>query len=225
MDGIALLDANAGTSPSGTGSFSFFTNFRVLVENLAFDKRVQILGHDVFTGLWNFHPCNFSSSVARNGEIWAAHVGSSPIDQFVAEYEALGNVFWDNNSGFNYLLDTHAAQSTDGIGSGVVNPNVLVVAQQLDGSGNLVIDVLIKNLAFAKNVGAVYTTDNWSTSHSTFGGFQQGFPPFGSPHQLNAELWAIRAPVGIGKHGQFAVFYGVNDGTFWDNNFGANYSF
>ena len=42
MSVIALLNAEAGSTPSGTGSFTYFTNFRVLVENLAFIKLVGI---------------------------------------------------------------------------------------------------------------------------------------------------------------------------------------
>ena len=225
MDALTLLRAEAGTSPSGTGSFSYFTNFSILVDNFAFAKQIQILGHDVNTGSWVFHPGSFSSSVPGNGEIWTAHVGGSPIDQFVVEYEVLGTTFWDNNSGFNYALDTHSAQSTDGVGSVVLNLNVLAVAQEVDAGGNLKVEVLVKNLAFAKQVGVVYTTDNWATFRNAFGVFQQSFPPFGSPHQENPELWAISAFVGVGKNGQFAVFYGVNGSTSWDNNFGRNYSF
>ena len=225
MDAVALLRADAGTSPSGTGSFSYFTNFSVLVNNLAFAKQVQILGHDIGTGSWGFHPCSFSSSVPGNGEIWTAHVGSTRLDQFVIQYQVLGNTFWDNNFTFNYALDTGAAGSTDGVGSAVSNPNVLAVAWDVDAGGKLSVDVLVKNLAFTKQVAIVYTTDNWATSQNAFGVFQQGFPPFGSPHQVNAELWVISAPVGVGQHGQFAVFYNVRGGTFWDNNFGQNYSF
>jgi len=225
VDAVALLRAEAGTSPSGTGSFSYFTNFSLLVDNFAFAKQVQILGHDVGTGSWGFHPCSFSSSVPGNGEIWIAHVGGSRLDQFVVEYQVLGNTFWDNNSGFNYALDTTAAEGTDGVGSVVLKPNLLAVAWVVDAGGNLKVDVLVKNLAFAKQVAIVYTTDNWATFQNAFGVFQQSLPPFGSPNQVNAELWAISAPVGAGKNGQFAVFYGVNGSTFWDNNFGLNYSF
>ncbi len=35
----------------------------------------------------------------------------------------------------------------------------------------------------------------------------------------------ILAPVGVGAAGQYAVFYNVEGTTYWDNNFGLNYSF
>ncbi len=37
MAAVALLNAEAGSAPSGTGSFSYFSNARVVVENLAFE--------------------------------------------------------------------------------------------------------------------------------------------------------------------------------------------
>ena len=50
-------------------------------------------------------------------------------------------------------------------------------------------------------------------------------PPPSTPHQLNAELRNILAPVGVGATGQYAMFYNVEGTTYWDNNFGLNYSF
>ena len=225
VDPVFLLYANAGTSPSGTGSYTYFSNFYVWVENLAFVKQVQILGRNVFNGSWNFYPCSYSSPVAGNGEIWTAHVGSTPLDQFVVQYQVLGNTYWDNNAWFDYHLDTGAAESTDGVGSAVLKPNVSAVAWGVDASGVLRVNVLVRNLAFAKQVAMVYTTNNWASFQNAFGIFQQRFPPLGLAGQVDAEMWEISAPVGAGNHGQFAVFYMVNSGTFWDNNFGSNYSF
>src|SRR5271157_2778982 len=151
----------------------------------------------------------------------------------VAQYQAisksgkqvLGNIFWDNNAGYNYSLDISAAEGTDGVGTVVINPNVLAVEWAVDGTGNLNVDVLVKNIAFVKQMAIVYTTNNWLTFQNAFGNYSQSSAPGSSPHQLGAELWKIVVPVGIGKTGQFAVFYTVAGTTYWDNNFGLNYSF
>jgi len=224
MNAVALLRAEAGSSPSGTGSFNPFSNFFVVVQNLAFTKLVGIWGHDSGTGVWSFHPCSYSRSVPGNLEIWETSLGLPP-DQFDVEYQVLGNVFWDNNAGFNYSLDVEAAEGTDGVGTAVINPNVLAVEWQVDAAGNLNVDVLVKNIAFAKQVAIVYTTNNWATFQNAFGSFSQPFAPPSSPQQLDAELWEIVAPVGLGKTGQFAVFYTVAGSTYWDNNFTLNYTF
>src|SRR5215510_4207938 len=108
MAAVALLNAEAGSAPSGTGSFTYFTNFRVVVENLAFDKIVGIWGHNAFTGVWSLFPCIFDRSVPNNLEVWRAHVTSTEIDMFDVRYGVLGDVNWDNNGGFNYVLDNAA---------------------------------------------------------------------------------------------------------------------
>ena len=224
MAAVALLNAEAGSAPSGTGSFNYFTNARVVVENLAFNKIVGIWGHSAGSGNWGFFPCSFDHSVPNNSEIWSAHIGGTEIDQFDLEYRVLGNIHWDNNAGFNYLLDTGAAH-TDGIGTAIVVPNVLAVASGIEPSGKLNVEVLVKNLAFAKQVAIVYTTDNRTTFHNAFGSFQRSFPPPTTPHQVQSELWAISVQLTPGASGQFAVFYIVGGATYWDNNFGANYPF
>ena len=50
MNAISLLHARAGSSPTGTGSFSYFTNFSVAVQNIAFTKVVRVWGQHK---LWN----------------------------------------------------------------------------------------------------------------------------------------------------------------------------
>ena len=91
MDRVTLLHANAGTTPSGTGSYTYFSNFAVRVENGAYAKQIDILGRNVFRGAWALYPCSYSSSVGGNGEIWTAHVSRSPLDQFVVRYQVLGD--------------------------------------------------------------------------------------------------------------------------------------
>lgn len=225
MNEVVLLNAEAGSSPSGTGSFDYFSNFTVVVANLAFNKQVNIFGHDLDTGRWHPFPCGFAKSLPGNVETWNAHVNGSRIDQFVVEYQVSGNTFWDNNFGNNYILDTQAAEGTDGVGTAVLHPDVLAVEFDVDAAGALSVDVLVKNVAFAKQVGMVYTTDNWQTFQNAFGIFQRGFAPATTPSQINAELWNVEAFVGAGQKGQFAVFCNVSGHTSWDNNFSLNYSF
>jgi hypothetical protein len=224
MAEVALLHAEAGSAPSGTGSFSYFTNFRALVENVAFSKIVGIWGHNLGSGTWGFFPCNFSKSVPNNKEVWVARVDETEIDQFDVEYQVSGGIVFDNNAGFNYVLDTGAAHS-DGIGTAVIGPNVLAVSWDIDSGGTLSVDALVKNLAFVKQVAMVYTLDNWVTFHNAFGTHSQDFPPPTMPHQVNSELWTISVALAPGSSGRFAVFYMVDGATYWDNNVGVNYSF
>lgn len=222
MNAISLLHARAGSSPTGTGSFSYFTNFSVAVQNIAFTKVVRVWGH-TSSGTWAFFPCSYVRSVPGDNEIWHAHVTGTEIDQFALEYQVAGNIYWDNNSGYDYRLDTSAAH-TDGIGTAVINPNVLVVAVDVL-AGTLNVLILVKNIQFAKTVGIVYTTDNWGTFHTALASYQRNYPPPKQPHQVDAELWEVNVPLGAGANGGFAAFYAVDGATYWDNNFTLNYSF
>jgi hypothetical protein len=224
MKAVELLRAQAGSARSGTGSSRYFSNFSVFVQNLAFAKYVGIWGHDISTDTWSFYPCNYVRSVPGNGEIWEASV-ESPLDQFGVAYQDVATLYWDSNEGHYYNLDTRIAEGTIGVGTAVIIPTLLAVSWEVDAAGNLAVHVLVKNLAFEKRVAIVYTTNNWLTLQNAFGNHSQSLAPVNSPHQLNAELWEIVAPVGEGVAGQFAAFLTVAGTTYWDNNFGLNYSF
>jgi hypothetical protein len=223
MDAISLLHAEAGSSPSGTGSFNYFTGYSVVVQNLAFNKIVGMWGH-TNSGTWAFFPCSYKRSVPGNNEVWQASINATEIDQFVLKYQVEGNTYWDNNSGYDYRLATGPAH-TDGIGTAVINPNILVVAVDVDPSGKLIVEMLVKNIDFAKTVAITYTTNNWATFQNAFGIYKRNYPPAKQPHQADTELWEVNVPVGIGTKGSFAAFYTVGGATYWDNNFTLNYSF
>ena len=54
MNEISLLNARAGAA-SGTGSYVYFTNVSLVVQNIAFTKVVGVFGHTNF-GAWTFFP-------------------------------------------------------------------------------------------------------------------------------------------------------------------------
>ncbi|MGD0475364.1 MAG: hypothetical protein ABSB70_19425 [Candidatus Velthaea sp.] len=224
MNAVELLRAEASVARSETGSSRYSSNFLVLVQNLAFAKYVGIWGHDVSTDTWNFHPCSYSRSVPHNAEIWEASVGSL-IDRFGVGYQDLADLYLDTNGGHYYRLDTRVAEGTFGLGTAVINRNVLGLTWGVDAGGTLAVNLLVKNIGFEKQVAIVYTTDGWLTLQNAFGSYLQSLAPVRLPHQPNAELWEIVAPVGAGESGQFAAFLTVAGTTYWDNNFGLNYSF
>ncbi len=221
MNPVQLVSGTAGMHPTGTGSFAYGSSFLILVDNLAFEKVVGIWGRDAGTFNWSFDPGHFEQSVPGNGEFWRV---STPrkIDQFVVRYDVSGVSLFDNNFGNNYLLDVAAAEGTDGVGTAVIVPNVLSEGGFIDGSGQIVVGVAVKNLAFTKQVGVVYTSNNWATAQVGFGIFQKEYQPSPLPAQAQVESWEVHAPVSASP-AQFAVFYTVNGTTFWDNNFGRNF--
>ena len=98
--------------------------------------------------------------------------------------------------------------------------------------------VLVRNLAYHKQVVIRYTTDNWNTYTDVNAWYSQtsNFNPYGDSN-YSAEFWNFegetltftKAHSGQSLAGampndiQFAIRYTVNGQTFWDNNNGQNY--
>ncbi len=223
MNAVSLQVLFGHITGDPDSGFGVETTISVLVQNLAYTKVVGLWGHNSITGTWGFTPCSYNSSVAGNLEIWQCIIGEAP-DQFDVEYQALGNIYWDNNSGYNYsAVPGVAPYEPQNVVLGV--PNVLRSFSTVDSTGNLRVSVYVKNIAYDKKVGMLYTTNNWHSFQYAWGIYSQSFFPTSTPHQLNAEQWDIVAPIGVGATGQFAVFYAVSGTTYWDNNFGLNYPF
>lgn len=209
----------AGMSPSGMGSYNYWSSFRIVVENIAYEKVVGIWGRSSSGSTWDFYPASFDRSLGQNRELWIASV-TVPLDEFVVKYDVAGTTTWDNNNWHNYQLDSVAAQSTDGIGTAVIGRCVLSQDNALISSNKLNFGISLQNLYFSKTVGIRFTTDNWATYQDAFATYQRSYPPYGLPYQPNVESWRIdNLPVGTVSDIEFAVFF---DG-YWDNNFEQNY--
>ena len=149
----------------------------------------------------------FKESLPDNLELWSAPANNSE-DEFVAKYTVDGKTFWDNNAGANYkfpkAFDDFAVLS--GINFKVVLGTASIAA------GTLHITAGVQNLEFAKIVGAVFTTDNWSTVQTAFGN---------SDHAMTSgvEVWVIDASVDRRRWSHSRSFTAS-----WDKSFGTTTS-
>lgn len=204
--GLAISNSH----PSGTGSFTYEGSFKIVVQNLAFNKQVSIWAQ--VNTVWKDIFANFAHSLPGNRELWIAPASNSE-GMFVAKYIVNGTTFWDSNNGKNYkfpqVFDDFAVLS------GKNFPVVLGTASLF--SNNLHINLGIQNLAFEKVVGIVFTTNNWITVQTAFAHWNHNMPS-------GLEVWAIDVPVGSATEIQFAAFYQVLGNEFWDNNFARNYT-
>jgi hypothetical protein len=141
--------------------------------------------------------------------------------QFAIEYTADGETHWDNFAGYG----TDYALSTD---FGGMAPVFRAPVAHLDSALKLSWakrendvfsgEVLLRNLAYQKEVTVVYTTDDWLTEHEAQGWFQH------KPMSPEFEYWRFSAPVdGQSSRIRFAVRYRTDDRTYWDNNHGQDY--
>jgi hypothetical protein len=202
--------ALSNSFPSGTGSYSYNGSFQIVVQNLAYEKQVSIwaqVGSD-----WQEINAIFVESLPGNRELWRAPANNSE-GQFVAKYTVNGATYWDNNDGANYNFP-RAFDEFNAL-SGQHYPIVLGTARI--AAGQLHIAAGVQNRSYFKVVGALFTTDNWTTIHTAFAGYS---------HTLSSglEVWSLEAPVGSATDVKFALFYRVSGGEFWDNNFWRNYT-
>jgi len=201
--------ALSSSAPSGMGSYTYTGSFKVALQNLAYDKQVSIWAK-VGAG-WQDIQASFVQSLPGNLELWSAPASNSE-GEFVARYAVNGTTYWDNNGGMNYnfpqAFDEFVALA--GANYEVVLGNASLAASMLH------VDIGVKNLAYAKVVGIVFTTDDWTT-------VQTAYSTYGSTMKSGLEVWHLQIPVGSATEVKFAVFYQVAGNEYWDNNFWRNY--
>jgi len=197
----------------------------IRVKNIAYTKQVFV--HQKLTnGTWTNLYAQYKSPAGNGWETWELSLNSAsdPIvsmiaDAFVIGYTVSGQTYWDNNNGQNYFLAKNAGPL---LGNGI-----MVAAVYLYSGGNGAIDV--KNIAYAKDVTVVYTTNNWQstmTATASYAGSRvyYGYSTFDNPNRYGVERWYFFLPSFSGRTVQYAVRYTVSGVTYWDNNEGANYT-
>ncbi|WP_320823322.1 carbohydrate-binding protein [Reinekea sp.] len=221
-------------------------SIEAVVENIAFDKKVQLMYRDG-DDEWITEDLNYSGSLGDGLETWSLWINRSisgpyaegeALDlEFVLRYEVAGEVYWDNNLNRNYFISA---------GSGEYTPKTLLVdtaaaraPYDYNYNGNtghvngyLSIDVIVQNYAMYKDVEIHYSYDNWQTTQignaSFVSGRYKGYSWVGYPNANDVEVWSFYSagPEAQGDADtlQFAVKYTVDGQVYWDNNYGHNYS-
>ena len=242
---VDLLKASSRTS--GKYGYSWQDlSFDVRVDNLAYAKKVVIYYRDA-DGLWKDLPASFDRQIDATQEVWRAsmnralngpYASNVPLNiQFAVRYEVGGQTYWDNNAGRNYVVNAGTGE--------FITKNVLVdgayaaapYSYNYGGNtgnvlGSFSVEVLLKNLAYAKDVKVRYTYDNWKTTQVGSAHYQHGrmlgYSWVTYPNANGVEYWTF-ATQGIPAQNttatqvQFYVTYTVGGVTYTDNNFGRNY--
>ncbi|HOG52219.1 MAG TPA: endonuclease, partial [Lentisphaeria bacterium] len=146
-------------------------SFVILVENLAFDKKIDVkwAGEN---GVWHTLPAIYHSSVGQEKEYWIARMAfvlaadeSLPGNvQFALRYRVAEAEYWDNNQGENYCI-----QADSGIKVGHENPvlNVGFESSLSNGERRLPITVAVDRKIKAEKVTIDWTIDNWKSKQQS----------------------------------------------------------
>lgn len=202
-------------------------NILMQVKNVAYEKQVFV-HQKMYNGSWIDFPAHYEGPGNSTYELW--HFDTVDISysfgyEFVLKYVVLGQTFWDNNNGANYIL---TRGSGNGPGPMLGNYiNVFLRSASISG-GQLHAAIDIKNIAYAKDVALIYTTDNWVNSTTLNASFQSmtqtGYSSFIYwPNLYNIERWNVVSPGSVSGPVQFYIRYTVNGQTYYDNNYWANY--
>ena len=193
----------------------------ILVKNLAYEKQVAIV-YSLNSGEWREAFAGYKGPSANGFERWTFKVQPvtyGPTIQFAVRYRVAGQEFWDNNGGADYRIGGNAPGFVLG------HATVLLDRASVSSSraGVYVIGtVVVKDLAFAKEVKIVYSFDEWATVHEAFASYTSELSNSGGA----AERWDFALPVQPpgSQRTVFAIAYTVDGVTYWDNNDGANYA-
>lgn len=208
-------------------------------------KRQVFVYHKMSNNTWKNFPLKYLGLAADSTKLlygWEFNYGvGTPLadsfatvgfsDQFAIKYVVDGQVNWDNNNGINYSIANPVA--TDGM---FLQDGLHVSADTYHSSfstvanGNRVqIFADLRNLAFAKEVTLIYTTNNWVTVKNAPFSFANTYAYGGSnysvyPNVKNFEKWMVNITPNIATVGvKYAIRYKVNGVEYWDNNYGRNY--
>jgi maltose 6'-phosphate phosphatase len=206
--------------------------FWVLVENLGFEKQVDVhwAGAD---GRWHVLPAQY---VRRAGtrELWRAEVmldrsdpgAVLPADvEFALRGRMAGREAWDKDGNRNYRI-----AAADGLilGPGRVLANVEPGRDLPPPPLAHAVTVAVRESCRPGRVILHWTADQWRTVHTARCRFsrrhwRQAGSAARNPNAHGIGIWTGHIPARQASRLEYAIGCAGVRGIFWDNNFGANY--
>lgn len=212
--------------------------FDIVVENIAYEKDVAIhLKNDL--GEWVDVAAEYVGSAGENKELWRASYyrnelyDNGPHDlEFAVVYTVDGMTYWDNNNWNNYFVgasDGYWFDSDINVRN-ISYSTTRTLYPSYQGGYRYTGNIALRNLAYAKDVKVVYSTDGWDTTKTVDASFSpyyyfNQYSSVANPNANGIEIWSYEFPLTEGETQlEYAIVYTVNGMTYWDNNYGDNYS-
>lgn len=158
---------------------------------------------------WRTQEAEFCTYLNDGSKIWKAYFTSFNA-RYCIKYTAAGVTYWDNNNGRDYT-------------GGNLIENAPIVSERLGYQypyQGFMVNALLQNYAYHKNVFVRYTTDGWNTCSDQ--------PMhYAATNDNGTESWTTYLPISgtdaSGEGFEYAICYQVNGKEYWANNFGKNY--
>ncbi len=235
---IKAKDSRIPTCSRGGCNSVQTREYVVEITNLSPTKTV-VAYQQLSNGQWEDFNLTYSFTTSTETEIWTGTSTKSILyfngpaqnqfgEKLAIKYIANGQTYWDNNnsldyfisntnradnSSFLYLSDELNIFSTQALNSPAIQSDA--------NNTHLNIAADVRNIAFAKEVKMVYTVDNWatvSTKSLTFNSYEN------NNANTNYERWTLSFSIPRTTKVIYALSCKVNGVTYWDNNFGNNYT-
>ncbi len=223
---INLIYARTLQTTSGTKTTNYVEGF-IEVEKPSYDRTVT-LHYAMDNDLTKWY--NDISSIKYYSESPNGAPGTREIlyfkkqinkkITFALKYSRPANRdYWDNNNSKDYCLGFEYGVSNFAIGTySVALEKFTAGKNQVKYQKTLFGSIILRNIAYDKDVKIVYSADNWKTSYSIKA-------VYAGPHFEDAERWNFDGYLGMNVSKiQFKVVYKVNGLEFVDNNFSKNYT-
>lgn len=189
-------------------------NVYVKINHNAANKAVYLHYYTQNGRVWLDEQGQYVTTLSDGSEIWKVTPSSAYGTLYCIKYVGDNQTYWDNNNGNNY-------DSYDVLGNDVAiklqrhsGPS-----RNQDGTSTIYVGATVKNLAYDKVVKVRYTEDNWATYHDV--ALNYTYELTGT----NNEVWNGSITINTNNLNSFhyCASYTVNNTTYWDNNFFANY--
>lgn len=207
------------------------------------------IGVQVNGGAWTTYAMAYAGNKDGNSK-WtftpaAAYPAGATVKYYFHGWDDWGGHIWDSNYGQDYgFTVSGGAVNVQRLGDGTWYSETSGYIGNVQWWGKVAawIDVRVKNIASAKEVGIVWSDNNgqtWRTAQCNFeldlgGGYERwgvDIIPTGTFwwDRGGAHSWesldGTRVVFGsAGKYIKYAIYYTVNGQTYWDNNGGQDYT-
>lgn len=204
---VSLVYFKNRTEAGGGFTAQWFSAI-VRVRNLGFSKQVTIVGNSG-GATWTEYPAGYLKSLPDGTELWRAY-GNTGLSRFAVKYMVNGSTYWDNNAGADYRPNMGY---DDLLGK---NTPIWPTDAYVQTGGGVLVRMLVQNLSFNKQVGALYTHNNWVSSAYVAGAYDIDSGA--------EEFWRVVMPLS-GNTVTFAGYYRLPSlgSEYWANQGGANF--
>jgi len=198
-------------SPEYSATSAYYIEGYVLIRKLDFTKSL-IIHYTYDHKTWFTSPATFLTATKDNHEVWyfkTPNTYNHSSCSFALCYKVNDKEYWDNNQSMNYSLKWYSPTKA-------LQNCAIVLDKAFRSSDTFYGNILIKNLAYHKQIKVRYSFDEWET-------FTEVDAVHSCQFSNNLENWTFSAPLSFSCEIRFVVYYIVNGITYFDNNFGMDY--